>query len=40
VETGRFPCAAEIDHDFAVLGEQRLDDAIAGRNQEAEDGTG
>ena len=34
VETGRFPCAAEIDHDFAEIAAQRLDDALSGRDQE------
>ena len=32
VEMGRFPCAAEIDHDFAEIAMQRLDDALAGRD--------
>ena len=36
VETGRFPCAAEIDRDFAEIAVQRLDDAAAGRDQETE----
>jgi hypothetical protein len=31
---GRFPCAAEIDHDFAEIASQRLDDALAGRDPE------
>ena len=34
VETGRFPCVAEIDHDFAEIAAQRLDDALAGRDPE------
>jgi hypothetical protein len=34
VETGRFPCVAEIDHDFAEIAAQRLDDALAGRDSE------
>jgi DNA modification methylase len=38
VEMGRFPYVAEIDHDFAELAAQRLDDAAAGRDPEA-DGT-
>jgi hypothetical protein len=37
MQTGRFPCAAELDHDFAEIAGQRLDDADAGRDQEAED---
>lgn len=37
VETGRFPCAAEIDRDFAAIAAQRLDDAVAGRNREEDD---
>ena len=40
VEMGRFPCAAEIDHDFAEIAAQRLDDAVAGRDPEADDPTG
>jgi len=39
VETGRLACVAEIDHDFAEIAAQRLDDAVAGRDQEAEDTT-
>jgi hypothetical protein len=39
VEGGRFPCAAEVDHDFAEIAAQRLDDAVAGRDPEAEDTT-
>jgi hypothetical protein len=39
VESGRFPCVAEIDHDFAEIAAQRLDDAIAGRDPEAEEPT-
>jgi DNA methylase len=34
VETGRFACVAEIDHDFAEIAAQRLDDALAGRDSE------
>src|SRR5712692_5775295 len=34
VESGRFPCVAEIDHDFAEIAAQRLDDARSGRDQE------
>jgi hypothetical protein len=30
VEAGRFPCVAELDHDFAEIAAQRLDDALAG----------
>jgi len=37
VEMGRFPCAAEIDHDFAEIAAQRLDDALAGRDPETDD---
>ena len=37
VQTGRFACAAEVDHDFAEIAAQRLDDAVTGRDQEAED---
>jgi hypothetical protein len=37
VQTGRFPCTAELDHDFAEIAGQRLADAVAGRDQEAED---
>lgn len=36
VETGRFACVAEIDHDFAEIAAQRLDDAVAGRDPEAD----
>ena len=39
VEMGRFPCVAEIDHDFAEIAAQRLDDADVGRDQESEDTT-
>jgi hypothetical protein len=39
VQTGRFPCVAEIDHDFAEIAAQRLEDAIVGRDQESEDTT-
>ncbi len=35
IETGRFPCVAEIDRDFAEIAAQRLDDAVAGRDPEA-----
>jgi hypothetical protein len=35
VQTGRLPCVAEVDHDFAEIAAQRLDDAVAGRDQEA-----
>lgn len=34
---GRFPCLAEIDHDFAEIAAQRLDDAIAGRDPERDE---
>lgn len=34
IELGRFPCVAEIDHDFAELAAQRLDDAASGRDPE------
>jgi len=34
VESGRFPCVAEVDHDFAEIAAQRLDDARSGRDQE------
>ena len=34
VEMGRLPCVAEIDHDFAEIAAQRLDDALAGRDPE------
>jgi DNA modification methylase len=37
VQTGRYPCVAEVDHDFAEIAAQRLDDAVSGRDQEAED---
>jgi hypothetical protein len=40
VETGRVPCVAEIDHDFAEIAAQRLDDALAGLDPEADDTTG
>ena len=36
VEMGRFPCVAEIDHDFAEIASQRLDDALAGRDPETD----
>jgi site-specific DNA-methyltransferase (adenine-specific) len=35
VETGRLACTAEIDHDFAEIAAQRLDDALAGRDPES-----
>jgi hypothetical protein len=34
VETGRFPCVAELDHDFAEIAAQRLEDALADRDPE------
>jgi site-specific DNA-methyltransferase (adenine-specific) len=37
VETGRFPCVAEIDHDFAEIAAQRLDDALTGRDPEGDE---
>ncbi len=37
VETGRFACVAEIDHDFAEIASQRLDDALAGRDPEKDE---
>jgi DNA modification methylase len=37
VQTGRYPCVAEVDHDFAEIAAQRLDDAVSGRDQEADD---
>lgn len=40
VQTGRFPCVAEIDRDFAEIAAQRLDDAVAGRDQETDGATG
>jgi len=40
VQTGRFPCVAEVDHDFAEIAAQRLEDAVAGRDQEVDDITG
>jgi hypothetical protein len=39
VQTGRLPCVAEVDHDFAEIAAQRLGDAVAGRDQESEDTT-
>ncbi len=36
VEAARFPCLAEIDHDFAEVAAQRLDDACAGRDSEGD----
>jgi hypothetical protein len=40
VQAGRFPCVAEVDRDFAEIAAQRLDDAAAGRDEEAADPTG
>jgi DNA methylase len=40
VETGRFACVAEIDHDFAEIAAQRLADAAAGRDQDADGADG
>lgn len=40
VEMGRFPCVAEVDHDFAEIAVQRIDDALAGLDPEADDTTG
>jgi DNA methylase len=40
VEMGRRPYVAEIDHDFSEIAAQRLDDAVAGRDPEADDTTG
>jgi site-specific DNA-methyltransferase (adenine-specific) len=37
VEARRFPCVAEMNHDFAEIAAQRLDDALAGRDPETED---
>jgi site-specific DNA-methyltransferase (adenine-specific) len=37
VESGRFPCVAEIDHDFSEIAAQRLDDARAGRDPEGDE---
>jgi DNA modification methylase len=37
VESGRFPCVAEIDHDFSEIAAQRLDDARAGRDPEEDE---
>jgi len=34
VQTSRYPCVAEVDHDFAEIAAQRLDDAVAGRDPE------
>ena len=39
VQEDRFPCVAEVDHDFAEIATQRLDDAVVGRDQESEDTT-
>jgi DNA methylase len=36
-QTGRFPCVAEIHHDFAEIAAQRLDDALTGRDPEGGD---
>jgi len=36
VETGRFPYVAEIDHDFAEIAAQRLEDACEGRDPEGD----
>ena len=35
VEGARFPCVAEVDRDFAEIAAQRLDDAVAGRDQDS-----
>ena len=35
VGSGRFACVAEVNQDFAKLAAQRLEDAVAGRNQDA-----
>jgi site-specific DNA-methyltransferase (adenine-specific) len=32
VQTRRFPCVAERDHDFAEIAAQRLEDAVIGRD--------
>lgn len=37
IEGSRFPCLAEIDHDFAGIAAQRLDDAVAGRDPEKDE---
>jgi hypothetical protein len=37
LQLGRSACVAEIDHDFAELAAQRLDDALAGRDPENAD---
>ena len=37
VEMSRSACVAEIDHDFAEIAAQRLDDAVAGRDQEGDE---
>ena len=37
VESGRFPCIAEIDHDFAEIAAQRLEDARSGRDPEGDE---
>jgi len=36
VQSGRLACAAEIDHDFAEIAAQRLEDALAGRDPEGD----
>jgi hypothetical protein len=37
VESGRLPCIAEIDHDFAEIAAQRLEDAHSGRDPEGDE---
>jgi len=32
VQSGRFPCVAEVDHDFAEIAAQRLNDAYVTQN--------
>jgi DNA methylase len=34
VDMGRFACVAELDHDFAEIASQRLEDALTGRDPE------
>jgi hypothetical protein len=34
VDLGRFACVAELDHDFAEIASQRLEDALTGRDPE------
>jgi DNA modification methylase len=34
VDMGRLACVAELDHDFAEIASQRLEDALAGRDPE------